>query len=193
MRPSFFLAWCFAFLRFAAVGVVGAASFAADTTTINHVHIRNFGIVNEHILRGGEPTDVGLNELSSVGATLVIDLREAGSATALEKQEVEKRGMKYTNIPLLPLSAPSPAIVRSLLNLLAENSMKTVFVHCRRGKDRTGTIVACYRIQHDGWNTRQALDEANRFGMSPLEHGMRVFIAHFTPVTNMADPVLLTH
>ena len=26
-----------------------------------------------------------------------------------------------------------------------------IFVHCRRGKDRTGTVIACYRIQHDGW------------------------------------------
>ena len=46
-----------------------------------------------------------------------------------------------------------------------------VFIHCRRGKDRTGTVIACYRMQHDGWNNAKAQAEANEFGMSHLERG----------------------
>lgn len=167
-------------------------SFAANPTRPT-VHVRNFGVVNDHLLRGAQPSASEITELSLAGAKLIIDLREAGTATAIEKQEVEKLGMKYTNIPFPPLAAPSPALIRNVLNLITENKSQTIFVHCRRGKDRTGTVVACYRIQHDGWDNQHALEEANEFGMSALEHGMRSFIVHFTPVTNASDPILLTH
>jgi protein tyrosine/serine phosphatase len=58
-----------------------------------------------------------------------------------------------------------------------------VFVHCRRGKDRTGTVIACYRIQHDGWDNRHALEEAKEHGMSSFERAMRAYILSFKPQT----------
>jgi protein tyrosine/serine phosphatase len=122
-----------------------------------------------------------LAELQSAGVTFIVDLREPSHATKFEKEQAEKLGMKYLNVPFPPLSAPSPDQVRTVLGLLLENPSQTVFVHCRRGKDRTGTLIACYRIQHDGWNNDRALAEARQFGMSPAERGMRAFILHFTP------------
>jgi protein tyrosine/serine phosphatase len=174
------------------VSVLAFTSFAADSTRLV-VHVRNFGVVNEHLLRGGEPTTEGLTELGSAGVKFIVDLREPGPATDLEKQQADRLGMQYTNVPLPPLTAPSPSQIRTVLNLLAEHNSQTVFVHCRRGKDRTGTVVACYRVQHDGWDNVRALNEARSFGMSSMEHGMKAFILHFTPLPSAADPVLLTH
>jgi protein tyrosine/serine phosphatase len=51
-----------------------------------------------------------------------------------------------------------------------------VFVHCRRGVDRTGTIVACYRIAHDHWENRKALAEAEANGMSWTEIAMKYYV-----------------
>jgi protein tyrosine/serine phosphatase len=144
-------------------------------------HVRNFGKVNEHIYRGGEPTLVGLQELGAMGVKVDIDLREAGTATSVEESAAEKLGMKYINVPFPPLAAPSNALMERVLSLLTNNETEPVFVHCRRGKDRTGTVIACYRVQHDGWDNRRALAEAKQYGMSPAEHGMRSYIIHFTP------------
>jgi len=166
--------------------LLALTSFAAD------IHVRNFATVNEHLLRGSEPTAEGLKDLSAAGAKLIIDLREPGPGTLLEKQRAEKLGMQYRNIPFHALTAPTADQMRIVLNLLAANKTQTVFVHCRRGKDRTGTVIACYRIQHDGWNNDRALEEARQHGMSPIERGMRSFILHFTPASNSADPILLT-
>jgi protein tyrosine/serine phosphatase len=145
--------------------------------------VRNFGQVNDHLYRGGAPTAVALQELGAMGVKLVIDLRETGKETGVEKAQVEKLGIRYINVPLRPTSAPTQDEISHVLTLLSQNETARVFVHCRRGKDRTGTVVACYRIQHDGWSNKKAQAEANGYGMSRVEYGMRSFIVHFTPLT----------
>lgn len=146
-------------------------------------HIRNFDRVNDHIYRSGELSTVGLQELGAMGIKRVIDLREKGAATAFEKEALEKLGIKYTNIPFAALSAPTDGQVQSVLKLLTNNDPSPILLHCRRGKDRTGTVIACYRIQHDGWDNRRALAEAKEHGMSSMERGMRAYILHFTPLS----------
>src|SRR5438309_2566207 len=71
------------------------------------IHVRNFDRVNDHLYRGGVPTPVGLQEIGALGVKMVIDLREAGEGTDFEKEQVQKLGMKYINIPFRPLSAPT--------------------------------------------------------------------------------------
>jgi protein tyrosine/serine phosphatase len=172
--------------RLFVISLLGVNAFAAETAA-PVAHVSNFGVVNEHLFRGAEPSVVGLSELGTAGVKLVIDLREAGAATQFEKQQAEKLGMKYTNVPFQPLSAPTSAQIQRVLDLLEHNQGQTVFVHCRRGKDRTGTVIACYRIQHDGWDNGRALQEAKRFGMSPVEVGMRSFVLHFTPALGSGE------
>lgn len=159
-------------------------SFAATATAsdVTDLHIRNAGQVNDHLFRGGEPSAEGLQNLARMHVGLVIDLREAGNATESERRTVEALHMKYANIPLPPLSAPTAPEMKRILSLIVPDDNGTIFVHCRRGKDRTGTVIACYRIQHDGWTARRALAEANSYGMSHTEWGMRSFILKFSPI-----------
>lgn len=158
------------------LSVAAAIAFAQQVTA---KHVRNFGEVNKSIYRGGEPSSIGIEELGAMGVKTVIDLRLRSAATQEEKQQVEKLKMKYISYPLAEFSAPNKTQIEDLLALLAHSDSGTIFIHCRRGKDRTGTIIACYRIQHDHWTNQRALAEANRYGMSYLERGMRAFIAHF--------------
>ena len=167
-----------------------ALSAAADLPAI---HVRNFDKVNDHLYRGGEPTAVGVGELGAMGVKTIVDLRQAGEGTAAEKDVADKLKIKYINVPLGELSAPSKADMQHILSLLQDGST-TFFVHCRRGKDRTGTVIACYRIQHDGWDNERALEEAKEHGMSSLERAMRSYILHFTPLTlpGLGQPAALT-
>jgi protein tyrosine/serine phosphatase len=123
---------------------------------------------------------VALQELERLGVKLILDLRGSGEATLQERDEARQLGMRYVNVPLPPFSAPTNEQVQRVLVLLTNHGTEPVFVHCRRGKDRTGTIVACYRIQHDGWTNAKALAEAESFGMSWTERGMRSFVLHFS-------------
>ena len=154
-------------------------STGADTPV---VHIRNFAQVNDHLFRGGEPTPRGLHELAAIHIGLDIDLREAGSATENERRIAEGLGIHYVSIPMNGFTAPSEAHIKRVLTLITPDDTGKIFVHCRRGKDRTGTVIACYRIEHDGWDHRRAQEEADRYGMSWTERGMRSFILHFQPI-----------
>lgn len=154
---------------------------AVPAAEIPVIHVRNFGQVNDHIFRGGEPAEEGLRELGAAHVVLDIDLRESGKATEDERRMAQSLGMQYVNIPLPAFAAPRIEDVKRVLSLLGPDDAGKIFVHCRRGKDRTGTIVACYRIQHDGWNNERAEEEAKSYGMSRAERGMRSFILHFKP------------
>lgn len=52
--------------------------------------------------------------------------------------------------------------VASVLAIIQE-APKPVLVSCRAGVDRTGIIMAAYRVLIDGWSPRQAIAEMNRF------------------------------
>lgn len=142
--------------------------------------IKNFRQVNEHLFRGAQPSPVGLQELGALGIKRVIDLRERGEATSFESELLGKLGISYTNIPFRQFAAPSDDQVQAVLQLLTRDNVPT-FVHCRRGKDRTGVVIACYRIQHDGWNNDKALREAKSNGMSSFERSMQSYILRFSP------------
>jgi tyrosine-protein phosphatase SIW14 len=153
---------------------------------VKPLHIHNFAEVNDHLYRGAVPSNVGLQELAAMHITLVLDLREPGEGTDFEKAAVKTLGMRYVNIPFRPFSAPSQEQMDSVLSLLLHNESERIFVHCRRGRDRTGTVVACYRMQHDHWDKRIALSEAIQHGMSFTERGMRSFVLNFTPAPTPA-------
>jgi hypothetical protein len=54
-------------------------------------------------------------------------------------------------------------------------------VHCRRGDDWVGMVIACYRIVHDHWMNARALEEARHEGLNPLELLMPRYILRFDP------------
>ena len=142
----------------------------------------NFKIVNDRILRGGQPSDDGFKKLAERGVKTVVDLRWVDEHDIpREKQIVEADGMRFISVPMKGLSAPSLEQMTKVLGILEDSNSWPVFIHCRRGADRTGTVLACYRISHDHWQNQKALEEAKTYGLSSFERAMRSFIQHFQP------------
>ncbi|HLH00084.1 MAG TPA: tyrosine-protein phosphatase [Bryobacteraceae bacterium] len=156
--------------------------------------VPNFHKVDDHVFRGGQPVDVGWNSLAHLGIKLVIDLRLTSEhPVRAEEQAVKAAGMQYVNVPMRGLSAPAADQISKVLALLLGNSSGPVFVHCRRGADRTGTVIAVYRIVHDHWANQKALQEARSYGMARVEWGMMHYIQTFKPpAAPLAAGALLT-
>jgi hypothetical protein len=69
-----------------------------------------------------------------------------------------------------------------ILDIIDEPENGPVFVHCRDGVDRTGTIAAIYRITREGWTLRDALTEAERRGMRRIQVWMRDYVEDYGPL-----------
>jgi protein tyrosine/serine phosphatase len=155
------------------------ASFAGDRGLPRQQGILNFGKIDERLYRGAEPDSAALANLQQLGIKTIIDLRMPKKVWKAEGSEARTHGILYTNLPLHGLSRPTDEQVRTALTLI-ETLPGPVFIHCQHGCDRTGTIVACYRIKHDRWSHETALQEAARYGMSWLERGMKNFVIDFS-------------
>ena len=140
--------------------------------------ILNFGKVSEHLYRGAQPDAVGIRNLKSLGVKVIVNLRMPGDGWVAEAAEAAANGILYTNFPMSGTGRPREVQVRQILALF-DSCKDAVFVHCQHGCDRTGTIIACYRIQHDGWSNELALHEAERYGISRWEFSMRSFVRSF--------------
>ena len=169
-----------------AVVLVLAPLWAAPANILDAPGVHNFHQVDDHVYRGAQPTYQGFKSLAKLGIRTVVDLREGGEIRILEKKAVEGAGMHYVHIPLPRVHAPSDDQIASVFNVLNDPTAWPVFVHCRRGADRTGTVIACYRIAHDRWDNQKALTEAKLHGMSRLERGMREYILRFSPPAKTA-------
>jgi tyrosine-protein phosphatase SIW14 len=142
--------------------------------------VPNFHRVNERVYRGGQPAGEGWHSLARLGVRTVIDLRrESAHSAAAERRVVEAAGMRYVNEPMNGIVAPRPEQIARILALLESSAATPVFVHCRRGRDRTGAVIACYRIAHDRWPNEKALKEAKAHGMSWIEFGMKRYVRRF--------------
>jgi tyrosine-protein phosphatase SIW14 len=141
--------------------------------------IENFHQVDAHVFRGAQPSEEGFRYLANLGVKTVIDLRESDVRSRKEEQQVTAAGMKYVNVPMTGLTPPTQVEVTTILGILENDSQGAVFVHCKRGADRTGAVIASYRIEHDGWDNSRALSEAKSDGMSFFQLPRQDYILTF--------------
>ena len=116
-----------------------------------------------------------------MGIKTVLDLRGGFIHKPHERKLVEAAGMHYISLRLSGFWEPKDRQIAQILTILEDPSRKPIFLHCRRGDDRVGMVVACYRMVRDHWTNQQALAEAKHDGISRFEVLMRRYIRHFNP------------
>jgi protein tyrosine/serine phosphatase len=138
-----------------------------------------FHEINANLYRGAQPLDGGIKRLSELGVKTIINLRGENEVTRSEVADARAAHLRYFSVPLPDLSAPSDEEVEKILAIINDAQNWPVFVHCNHGKDRTGLIIAVYRISHDGWTGKEAKAEAKQMGMSWLQVGMKSYIKDY--------------
>lgn len=104
---------------------------------------------NGRIYRGGEPkldNDAWLKKLKSENIKWVVDLRHEAVGKTEEKRILSENNIKYTLVPLR-ITHNSEETSSLLIDTVSsvKNTDAKVYVHCKRGEDRTGVFIALLR------------------------------------------------
>jgi protein tyrosine phosphatase (PTP) superfamily phosphohydrolase (DUF442 family) len=175
------------FVPFTLPAQSASGSSAAPAVNLAHgqkLHIpgvRNAGKITDVLYRGAQPREQGLSELKKLGITTIVDLRgENREKIAWERQHAESLGIRFVHIPVSGWSPPSDNQVAQFLSLFRGGTQQKIFVHCLFGDDRTGVLVATYRMAYEKWSAEQAMREMYYFGFNGFWHpAMKSFIRDF--------------
>ncbi|MCI0337286.1 MAG: tyrosine-protein phosphatase [Acidobacteria bacterium] len=139
----------------------------------------NFHKVNQQLYRGGQPKKGGLKKLADLGIKTIVNLRGESDDTHGQEDEAKRLGLRYFNIPMSSTGRPTEEQVRRVLEIIETQDNAPLFIHCRRGADRTGVIIAIFRIKHDGWTAERAIDEAKSCGLGLVQFQKRDYIKDY--------------
>lgn len=153
---------------YAQMGVAGGRGYIAGTAedALLSRDIRNYATVSDGVFRGSQPSRQGFDRLRDRGVRTVIDLRN--DSVGWESSYVLGLGMDYINIAINPYTATPEqlnAAVEQFLRIMNDPRNQPVFIHCEHGSDRTGMMLAIYRIQQ-GWSFEQAYQEMRFMGFN---------------------------
>jgi protein tyrosine/serine phosphatase len=160
------------------VFVIGGQTSRAQMTATRN-DLPNFSQVNAKLYRGAQPTEEGVKKLAQMGVKTIIDLRGADEKAKREETWARNAGLKFINVPLNNLFGPKDAKIAEIEKLINAPENQPVFVHCKRGADRTGTVIAVYRITYEDWTAERADDEAKKFGFGWWQFWMKDYIKDY--------------
>ena len=140
--------------------------------------LTNVGRVANGIFRGAQPEPEGYATLKAMGVRTVINLRTRHG----ERKAVEAGGMRYVEIPMSFWRDVDPAVVRKALSVMTDPTSQPIFVHCSVGADRTGVVVAVYRMEVDGWSEAEAEAEMEAFGFHEIWSQLKEYVRRYPGV-----------
>ncbi|MFI5165869.1 MAG: tyrosine-protein phosphatase [Thermoanaerobaculales bacterium] len=134
--------------------------------------IHNFCVVTQDVLwRGGRSDKNGDAWLIQKGVRTIVNLelifddkRALGQATVDDARNYKVGYFRIRDSELLRLLAPSVVDdhVAHFLAILSQQP-KPVYVHCRYGENRTGVMVAAFRLIIEGASDDAAIEELKRY------------------------------
>lgn len=135
--------------------------------------IPNFKAVNEWLYRGGQPDKDGFAQLKELGVKTIICLRRSTEIRSVHRREAESMGFEYISIPLSYFNFPTDEEVQKFFSIINSPARRPVFVHCKHGSDRTGMMIAFYRMTNDRWSVEDAYAEMESSGFH------KFFVYHY--------------
>ena len=121
--------------------------------------------------RGSKPDSVGAAALLSLGVKTVINLELLHDDTEAF-QLARPSSVLFDKLYYFRIHEwePNVVVAPSVLDAhvaeflaIVKTQPKPLYVHCRSGQNRTGVMVAAYRVLLEGWCTESAVVEMGRY------------------------------
>jgi len=136
--------------------------------------LSNFAWASQSVCRGAQPDAQGFKELKKIGIKTIINLRSMHS----DNDMMKGLGLQYCAIPSVAHHSEEEDVI-AFLKVATNPAHQPVFVHCQHGSDRTGLMLAIYRIYVQNWSKEDALKELEVFGRHDIYSNIPKFIKAF--------------
>ena len=148
---------------------LGAYTTGDSTSLLESRMIPNFATVETGVYRGGQPTDAAdWDMLERLGVNQVIKLNYDSEGS---DEEWARRGHELFKLPeSLAQQIITEPSVPDILTAVAFVKPGT-FIHCKHGEDRTGLVVAAWRLSQ-GWTKAAAYEEMKAHGFHGILFGL---------------------
>lgn len=134
--------------------------------------------VSEKLYRSAQPMQGGLVSAQTLGIRTVLSLQIVDFDSGLD--ETAELSLSLVHVPMMPSSVTDEDVLKALRAIQASDG--PVLVHCLHGADRTGTVVAMYRVVFQNWSKDRAIDEMTNGGF-----GYHVEYANLVELIRRAD------
>ena len=121
--------------------------------------VPNLYRVSGELYRGDQPSPQGMQNLKDLGLKTIINLRSFHS----DRDEIGETGLTYEHI-YMKAWHPEEKEAARFLKIVTDPKRTPVLVHCQHGADRTGTMIAVYRIIVQDWSKAEAIREMTEGG-----------------------------
>jgi protein tyrosine phosphatase (PTP) superfamily phosphohydrolase (DUF442 family) len=159
MKPKIIITACFILLIYVVANAAGTGRPECWAQPIKLEGVPNLFKISDNLFRSAQPTAQGMKNLKEMGIETIVNLRSFHS----DRSEIGNTGLGYEHIYMKAWHPERKEAVRFLQ--IATNPKRTpVLVHCQHGADRTGTMIALYRIAVQGWTKEQAIGEMTEGG-----------------------------
>jgi hypothetical protein len=125
--------------------------------------VPNFTKVSEALWRGAQPTQEGFHNLEAAGVKTIVNLKYSHDDLPM----LSGTKLKYLWLPELP-GFPDDHDLVIFLKVVENPDNWPVFVHCEYGRDRSGYMVAAYRIIVQDWTADDAIHEMFDFHFNTI-------------------------
>lgn len=146
------------------VAGVALAGFLYHLDRQNRLLWDHWDVVKPGILyRSGQLTPTQLTQaVQRYGIRTVVNFQLPDRETEAERALARALGVGFVNLPMPGDGFGEEAQFRKVLEVVDDPQRRPVLIHCARGTCRTGSAVALYRYERDGWTIQDVAAELRR-------------------------------
>jgi len=146
--------------------------FSQNAVKIDNLGLKNLYQVDNGIFRSEQPDNQAFINLEKYGISEVLSLRFWHS----DIEKAAKTHLILYRIPMRAEKIKESDVVQALK--IIKNRKGNILIHCKHGSDRTGVIVAMYRIVFQNWTKEKAIEEMTigNFGFHSIYSNIVDFI-----------------
>ena len=121
--------------------------------------VGSFYKITDYLYRSEQPTEEGMKNLGKMGIKTIINLRVFHS----DLDKIKKTGLLIEEVSVKPWHIEDEDVIR-VLRIIKKREKGPFLMHCWRGADRLGVMVAMFRIVEQGWTKDEAIEEMVKGG-----------------------------